>query len=162
MIFIDATVKTSEKECRVVRIMKSSNANVTTEYLIHFKQAGEPVMFSKLSASNSGIYFFNSYRGSRIETSKVVNFTFDKDSLILIAEICQQGAGTFDVIACIKWLSEKSLVETSGNSIYLREVVLHDKSGHIILTICGDMIESAKEDTLYHFTHLSLKNYFGL
>ena len=100
--FIDATVKTSEKECRVVRIMKSSNANVTTEYLNHFKQAGEPVMFSKLSASNPGIYFFNSYRGSRIETSKVVNFTFHKDSLIPIAEICQQGAGTFDVIACIK------------------------------------------------------------
>ena len=65
--------------------------------------------------------------------------------------------GTYDVITCMRWLREKALVQTSGgNPVYVREGVLYDTTGNIILSVWGDNIMKK-----YCFTHVTLKNYFG-
>ena len=38
---------------------------------------------------------------------------FDKVFLKPMDEICQKTTGFFDVIACIRWLWEKALIQTS-------------------------------------------------
>ena len=86
---------------------------ISMEYLKGFKQAAQPVVFTQLSLTSSGIRFSNSYRGSRITTSKQVHFTFDKELLIPISEISQKTTGSFDVIACIRWLRKNALIHTS-------------------------------------------------
>ena len=70
--------------------------------------------------------------------------------------------GTFDVIACVRWLREKTYIQTSGgNPVYVREGVLYDTTGRIILSVWGDMMNIIEEDNLYCFTQVSLKNFFG-
>ena len=89
--------------------------------------------------------FFNSYRGSRVTASKQVQSGFDKELLIPIDEIHQKLTGTFDFIACIRLLREKALIQTSGsNPVYVRGV-LYDATGHMILLLWGDMIDTTAE-----------------
>ena len=76
-------------------------------------------------------------------------------------KLSKQGAGTFDVTACMKWLSEKIEVE-STNVNYLRECVLFDGTDHILLTIWGDLINTVQENTWYLWQQVNVKNYFGL
>ena len=122
----------------------------------------QPIVFAQLPSTSSGIKFFNSYRGSRVITSKQVQFMFDKELLIPTDEICQKTTGTFDVIACIRRLREKAMVQTSGgNAVYVREVVLYDTTGHIILSVLSDMMDTIEEDNLSCFTQILLKNYVG-
>ena len=65
--------------------------------------------------------------------------------------------GTHDVVTCMRWLREKALVQTSGgNPVYVSEGVLHDTTGHTILSVWGDNIMKK-----YCFTQVTLKNYFG-
>ena len=155
-------MKTSKTESHLIRIMKSFNPMISMEYLKRFKQAAQAVVFTQLSSTSSGIKFFNFYRGSRTTTSKQVHFTLDKELLIPINEICQKTTGTFDVIACIKWLREKALIQTSGgNPVYVREGVLYGTTGHIILSVCSHIMDTVEEDNLYCFTQVTLKNYFG-
>ena len=85
-----------------------------------------------------------------------------QNRFIPINEICQKTTGTFDVVGCIRWLREKVLIQTSGgNPVYVREGVLYDTTGHIILSVWGDMMGTIEEDNLYCFTQIILKNYFG-
>ena len=110
--YIDISIKISKTESQLIRIMESSNPMISMDYLKRFKQAVQPVVFTRLSSTSSGIDFFNSYRGRRVTTSKQVQFTFDKDLAIPIDEICQEITGIFDAIACIRWLREKQVIQT--------------------------------------------------
>ena len=67
--------------------------------------------------------FLDSYFGSRVETIKVIQFTFDKESLIPIDEICTVNTtGLLDVVGYIRWLWAKTLIQTSvGNSLYVSD-----------------------------------------
>ena len=54
--------------------------------------------------------------------------------------------GTFDVIAWIRSLWENTLIQTSvGNPVYVQEGVLSGPTGHIILSVWGDMMELLKK-----------------
>ena len=44
----------------------------------------------------------------------------------------------------------------------LREAVLYDDSGSILLTVWGDLIDSIEECKTYEFHNLALKNFSGL
>ena len=47
-----------------------------------------------------------------------------------------ENNGTFDLIAYIRQLREKALIQTSGgNPVYVREGVLYDTTRHIILSV---------------------------
>ena len=92
--YIVVTMKTSKTESKLIRIIKSSNPIISMDYLKGFKQAARPVVFTQLSSTSSGITFFNSYRGSSITASKQVQFTFDKELLKPIDEVCQKTTGT--------------------------------------------------------------------
>ena len=119
---------------------------ISIYYLKGFKQAAQPGVFTHLSPTSTGIKFFNHYRESRVTTSKQVQFTVDKELLIPIDEICQKTMGTFDVIAWIRSLWENTLIETfGGNPVYVQEGVLSGPTGHIILSVWGDMMELLKK-----------------
>ena len=149
--YIDVTMKTSKTESQLIRIMKSSNPMICMDYLIGFKQVTQPVFL-----------FLNFYRGGRVTISKQVQFTFEKKLHIPIDEICQKTTETFDVITCIKWLREKALIQISGgNPVYVREGVLCDTTGHIILPVWCDMTDIIEEENLYCFTKVFIENYLG-
>ena len=62
----------------------------------------------------------------------------------------------------LRWLRKKALIQTSGgNPVYVREGVLYDRTGHIILSVRGDMMDAVEEGNLYCFTQVTLKNYLG-
>ena len=96
-------MKTSKTKSQLIRIMKSSNPLISVDHLKGFKQAAQPVVFTQLSLTSSGIKFFNSYRGSTITASKQVHFMLDKELLIPINQICQKTMETSEVIARIRW-----------------------------------------------------------
>ena len=99
---------------------------------------------------------------AELQNQNRFQFLFDKDLLIPIDEIYQKSTGTFDVSACVRWSREKALIQTSGgNSVNVREGVLYDTAGQIILSVWGDMIDTIKEDHLHCFTQVPLRNYFG-
>ena len=118
-------------EPQLIRIMKSSSQIISMDYLKGFKQVLQAVVFTQLFSTSSGIKFFNSYRGSRVTTLKQVQFTFDKELLIRIDEMCHKTTRIFDVNAFIRWLRKKALIQTSGgNPVYVRERILYDTAGH--------------------------------
>ena len=85
-------------EPQLIRIMKSSSQIISIDYLKGFKQAVQPVVFTQLSSTSSGIKFFNSYRGSRVTALKQVQFTLDKELLIRIDEMCHKITGIFTLM----------------------------------------------------------------
>ena len=131
------------------------------ELLNDYKKASQPVAFVKLSPSTNGIFFFNSFRGSRIENSTEVCFAFNAACPMSIQDISKQTVGTFDVLGCVKWLNDIAVVETSNGEIELREAILYDHTGHIKFTVWNNLIASIKETTWYNFTNLNIKLYYG-
>ena len=62
----------------------------------------------------------------------------------------------------LRWLREKALIQTSGgNPVYVREGVLYDRTGHIILSVRGDMMDTVEEGNLYCFTQVTLRTISG-
>ena len=54
------------------------------------------------------------------------------------------------------------MIQTSvGNPVYVREEVFYDATGHIVLSVWGNMMDTIKEDNFYCFTQITLNNYFG-
>ena len=73
-----------------------------------------------------------------------------------------QKTGIFDILATIKWLHNMKQIDSPKVKGRLREAVLYDESGSILLTVWGDLIDSIEECKTYEFHNLSLKNFFGL
>ena len=114
-----------------------------------------------LSPPNTGICFFNSYRGSVVQASNHVTFAYDSSARTSIREILSQSIGTFDVVGSIKWLKESTMVNTSNGEKPLREAILYDSTGDIKFTVWDDLVIAIEEETQYNFTNLCLKNYYG-
>lgn len=162
--FFDVKVKTSETEILTVRIMKSSNQSITMAHLMDLKQAQAPLVFTNLSSSSNGVYFFNSYKDSRIENSTQVTFPFANTEDLSISQIKTHTAGSFDVIGCIKFVGDVSEVQSAHDdkTNFLRDALIFDEKDNMPLTIWNDLIQQIEEDKWYSFTDLNLKHYFGL
>lgn len=157
--YTDLNVQIKTTESAKIRIMHNSNPGITVNYIKELKLSGSPYHFSNLSPSASEIYFFSSFRNSRISISNEVDFQFFIKDKIEIKDVKLQTAGCFDILACITWLSEKTT--PPSNSINtLREAVAYDHTGNIPLTVWGNQIDEIGEDKWYTFTQLNLKNYF--
>lgn len=160
--FIDVLMKTTETENAIIRIMKNSNSSISIGLLTGYKSSSQPVQFSNLSpSSTTGTFFFNSFRGSRIQTSNQVTFSYDSSAVTPIKEILCQNVGTYDVVGSLKWLKESIMVTTSNGELPLREAVLYDGTGDIKLTVWNDLIDSVIEEKQYSITNLSLRNFYG-
>ena len=70
------------------------------DYLRGFKEATQPVVFTQLFWTSSGIKLLNSYRGSRVTKLKQIHFTVDKELLIPIDEVCQEITGASLMLLC--------------------------------------------------------------
>ena len=129
--FIDVLVKTTETENEIIRIMRNSNSNITVGLLTSYKLSSQPVEFTNLSPSNTGIYFFNSFRGSKVQALNHVTFAYDSSARTSIKDVLSHTIGTFDVVGSIKWLKESAMVKTANGEKPLREAILYDNSGDV-------------------------------
>ena len=101
--------------------MKSSNPSISIGLLNNYKSSPQPVEFSNLSlSSNTGTFFYNSCRGSKIETSNQVTFQYNASAVTTIKEILYQNIGTYDVIGSLRWIKESILVTTPNGELPLR------------------------------------------
>ena len=80
--------------------MKCSNLMISMDYWRGFKEATQPVVFTQLFWTSSGIKLLNSYRGSRVTKLKQIHFTVDKELLIPIDEVCQEITGASLMLLC--------------------------------------------------------------
>ena len=126
-----------------LRVMHNSNPAITLDYIKDLKSSGSPYHFANISSSASGVYFFNSFRNSKITISHEVDFQFSVKDNTKIDEVKSQTAGYFDVIACIKWLSNKTTPNNKTNT--LREAVIYDDTGNIAFTVWGEQIDQIEE-----------------
>ena len=75
--------------------------------------------------------------------------------------IFQQTVGQFDVLGCVKWLSNATVEETRNGEFELRETILYDHSSHIKFTVWDKFITAIQENTWYSFSDLVIKSYYG-
>ena len=124
--FFDVKVKASETET-VTIIMKNTNRSITHPYLLELKES--QATFKNLSPASSGVFFFNSFKGSRIDKSSEVSFTFTNSTSSSTTQIKNHTTGCFDVVGCIKYLGEMTEIKSShdeGKIHNLREAILFD------------------------------------
>ena len=76
--FFEVKFKIAEATCVTIRIMKQANQTITENYLRRLNQEREPVTFKKLSKTPKGDYFFNTPKGSVIQTSASVDFNYNQ------------------------------------------------------------------------------------
>ena len=105
-------------------------------------------------------FFFNTSRGSTIERTNSVNFSFDNKHFQNVSFIKTQKTGIFDILATVKWLHNMKQIDSPKVKGRLREAVLYDDSGSIILTVWGDSIDSTEECKTYGFHSMALDNFF--
>ena len=160
--FFDVKLKVSEGKTVTVRILKQANQTIKEAYLKSLRQEGEPVKLKSLSNTQNGMFFFNTSRRITIERNNSLNFSFDNKHFQNMSYIKTQKTGIFDILATVKWLHNVKQIDLTKVKWRLRESVLYDESGSILLTVWGDLIDSIQECKTYEFHNLSLKNFFGL
>ena len=76
--FFEVKFKIAEAIFVIIRIMKEANQTITENYFRKLNQKREPVTFKKLSKTPKGDYFFNTPKGSVIQTSASVDFNYNQ------------------------------------------------------------------------------------
>ena len=94
-------------------------------------------------------FFFNTSRGSTIART---NSSFDNEHFQNVSFIKTQKTGIFDILATVKWLHNTKQMDSPKIMGRLREAVLYDDSGSILLTVWGDLIDSIEECKTCKFT----------
>ena len=156
----DVTLKTCEADSVTIRIMKKSNPNTHRQEFVDALKAGKPVTFSKLNKGARGCYFFNSYRGSSMETCEVqLNFKPTDVKMTRVIDMKDRSSGSFLVVGHIMW-STPSYMSPNGKMI--RDGIFKDGSGILPITVWGDTIkEIIDNETCFKLTNVALKNYYG-
>ena len=109
-----------------------------------------------------GCFSFNTSRGSTIERTNSVNFSFDNKHFQNVSFIKTQKTGTFDIIATIKWFHNMKQINSPKVKGRLHEAVLYDIAITFFLTVWRDLIDSKEECKTFEFHNLALNNFFGL
>ena len=138
------------------------NQIITEAYLESLRQEEEPVKLKSLSKTQNKIYFFNTSRGSTINRTNSVNFSFDNKHFQNVSFIKIQKTGIFDILATSQWLHNIKQIDSPKVNGRLREAALYDDSRGICLTVWEDSIDLIEEGKTYKFYNLALKNFFGL
>ena len=116
------------------------------------------------------ISFFNTNYGSRLINAPNLSFSYKGPLMTSIKDISLKTSGTFDVTGRIKWLAEERNVECSpkkggpsGSSVKkaLRDAVICDNSGHIMITIWDRLISSIKDNSVVTITNVGIKDFHG-
>ena len=105
--------------------MKRTNPEVSFQHLRDLKSSGTFLTFTKLSQGNNGVYFYNSFKGSRVETSAQVKFSLTQDAEMSLSEIKKQSPGTFDIVVCIRYINQVENVSSRNENVQIRANANH-------------------------------------
>lgn len=141
--------------------MKKTNPTISLQNLKDLKSSGTPVTFSKLSQGNNDVFFYNSFKGSRIESSTQVTFSLAIDAEMSLSEIKKQSSGTFDIVACIQYITPVEDVSSQNNNVQIREAIIFDGSDSMHITLWNNFC-NLEENVWLSFTNVTLKHYFQL
>ena len=97
-------------------------------------------------------------------TSSAPSLTFNIETNFLskIKTVKLNTTGNFDVRGSIKWLKvNKEQVQSYSVLKSLLEAILFDEDDHIPFTVWKGLIDELKEETIYLFQTITLKNYYG-
>ena len=162
--YFDIDLKVSPTFSNKVRVMETKTT--TRALFMSKKENKSPVKLYNLSPSQTGITFFNSNVGSRLQDGDEVSFQFVDENLVKINDISvEQGDSSFDVQANIKWVSDARTVAVGEHQIprQVRDGILADDTGTINVSFWGqDLIEQIKENTTYKITKLVIVSNFGI
>ena len=162
--YFDIDLKVSPTFSNKVRVMETKTT--TRALFMSKKENKSPVKLYNLSPSQTGITFFNSSVGSRLQDGDEVSFQFVEENLVKINDISvEQGDSSFDVQANIKWVSDARTVAVGEHQIprQVRDGILADDTGTINVFFWGqDLIEQIKENTTYKITKLVTVSNFGI
>ena len=135
--------------------MRKTNSGIGRQFFL--SKINKSVMLSKLTRSGE-MLFFNAYYGSQMVGLKCLPFKITDVQFITIAEIKKEEKGKFNVIGHIRWISQMS---KSNQGKAVRDAVIADATGHIVISFWEDMINNIKENQCYEVSNVSIKNYFG-
>ena len=128
--FFDVKLKVAENKTVTVGILKQANQTLTEAYLKSLRQEGEPVKLKSFKNPKRNV-FLNNSRGSTIERTNSVNFSFDNKHFQNVSFIKTQKTGIFDILATVKWLHNMKQIDSPKVKRRLREAVLYDDRGSI-------------------------------
>ena len=159
--FYDIRFKSSPTDSELIKIMKRTNPAVSFQFLRDLKSSGTPLMFTKLSQGNNGVYFYNSFKGSRIETSAQVTFSLAQDVEMSLSEIKKQSSGTFDIVGCIRYVTHVEDLSSQNEKVKLREAIIYDGSDQMQITLWNNFCD-LEENVWLSFSNVTLKHYFQM
>ena len=137
--------------------MKKTNSGVRRDTFAD--KINKPVMLSHLTKSSGGAFFFNAYYGSRVVGVKKLDFQINDVEFLSISDVRKQSSGQFNVIGSVRWISE---ISTTPNGKKVRDAVIADVTGHIVISIWENWIDFIQEGNSYEILNVSIKNYFGI
>ena len=181
--FYDVKVKVDSNRASTIRFMIRSNSGIKRQSFIEKKNASEPLTFKKLSLTSSGIAFFNSYRGSEVDSATdLVKFNIEEVGFIPLKQLENVDHGSFNIQGQIRWTkpevmvnlkkkgqlesdsetpqasSSKTSSEASQLQKRVREAIIADGSFYFPISIWEEAL-SIKENTWYSFTNVTVKHY---
>ena len=119
----------------------------------------------KVSVSTSGIAFFNANTGSKVESVDTLSFPCSSGVTITINMLLQSTIeGNFPIEGKIKWMQDERSVFVGSNktSRRVRDGIIADKTGHVIISIWGDLIDLMQEDVPILITNVVTQHFNGI
>lgn len=159
--FFDIRFKSSPTEMELIKIMKRTNPSISFQHLKTLTSSGTPLIFTKLSRGNNGVFFFNSFKGSRVETSTQVTFSLSQDELMSLAEIKTQSSGTFDIVGCIEYIDAEEDLSSEKENMKIREAIIFDGTDEMQITLWNNFCK-LEENTWLSFSNVTLRHYFQM
>jgi len=135
--------------------MRKTNIGVSRQSFLD--KLKKPVMLSNLTKSGE-IMFYNAYFGSQMVGLSKLPFSMNEVSFYTINEVKSHEKGSFDVCGSIKWISAEN---TTSTKKLVRDAVIADHTGHIVITFWEDTISQIEEGKCYEVYNVTLKEYFG-
>ena len=125
-------------------------------------ESKSPVKLSGISSTNAGVKFFNSNVGSKLHDASTLRFCCKQPEPLLINELQNiQHQGNFSVAGQMKWhLDERNvLVGKQKIERRVRDAILADNSGNIIISIWAELIDQVQEYVSYDITNVITVNF---
>jgi len=133
--------------------MEKTNSGVRRESFVD-----KAVILSNVTKSQD-VFFFNAYYGSTMVGKKSLGFKITEVQFTPILELKKETKGQFNVVGGIRWIGNTT---TISNDKKVRDAVIADSSGHIVVSVWEGLIALINDGEFYELHDVSLKTYFGL
>ena len=154
--YYDVRLKTSPKDVNSIRVMTKQNPAIKRNLFQQKKDASQPVKMTQLTKTETGIVFFNSNCGSRIEDIPSVPFMNTPIDELNLIDIKDKFSGDFTIKGCIRWVKDVAEVPVNnhsetkaGNARFVRDAIISDGTFHLPISVWGDTINQINEFQYY-------------